>query len=318
MKQTRESDHFSLLETRLFAAFSARIGELDPASPLLPRIDGLSKKRWAAHQMMLVSAVDAFDRIAGAGVPFILLRGASVLVEGIASARRRLSGEVEMLVRRPMARAAIEALNCAGWAVVDPRTQDDPSCLPRGRNAVAFRKGRHGRVVLHAAPFGRWDRAGSFDEALWQATRPAGFAGMEVRIPDPTTATLINLTIAPLRSHVDWVLDIGDRIAHQTIYWEEFVSASVQLGCVPSCLSGLLYLFEELAVAVPDTVLSALIAAAVPGHGWLKFILNERDPEDPRRFGKALNSLVKGLSRVSRYRERLRGCRNSGVGGAVR
>ena len=77
-KQTQEFDHFSLLETRLFAAFSARIGELDPASPLLPRIDGLSKKRWTADQMMLVPAADAFDRMAGAGVPFILLRGASV------------------------------------------------------------------------------------------------------------------------------------------------------------------------------------------------------------------------------------------------
>ena len=265
-KQTQEFDHFSLLETRLFAAFSERIGELDPASPLRPRINGLSKKRWTADQMMLALAADAFDRMADAGVPFVLLRSAAVL-EGIASARRPLSGEVDMLVRRPMARAAIEALNRGGWAVVDLRTQDDPRCLPRGRNAIAFRKGRHGRVVLHAAPFGRWDREGSFDEALWKAARPAGFAGGEVRIPDPTTATLVDLTITPLRSHVDWVLDIAYRIAHQTIDWEEFVSASAQLGCVPSCLSGLLYLFEELAVAVPDTVLSALVAAPYLASG---------------------------------------------------
>ena len=297
----RDFDRLSWSEMRLIAAFSERIGQVDPQSPLRPRIDGLTKHMWTTTQLALRQAADAFDQLARAGIPFIVFKGGALHAEGFGPSCRRIMGDVDLLVHNESARTAVDALTSGGWSSVTGESPEYLRRLAQFRISGNYRKGRHGEIDLHINPFhfSRFDR--KLDDSLWRDARQAELALRSVLIPDPTDAIVIGLAHAPLSNSGDWAVDIVTRITHQPIDWERLSDAAIRRGLVPSCLSGLRYLREVLQVPIPDATLSALTKAPVAVGAWLKYWSNVRDRKDRNLIEKAANRGADRLLRRQGY-----------------
>src|SRR5262245_30321159 len=116
---TRDFDDVTWQEKRLLAAFSTRIGELDPGSPLVPRINGLTKHLWTAARRTVGETLAAFDVLTAAGVPFIVFKGGALLVEDFAATRRRILSDIDVLIRSEATPYAIKSLTDAGWCAIN-------------------------------------------------------------------------------------------------------------------------------------------------------------------------------------------------------
>jgi hypothetical protein len=280
---------------RLVAAFSERIAEIDPASPLRPRIEGLTKHLWTTTQLALRQAADAFDHLDHAGIPFIVFKGGALHAEGFGPSCRRILGDVDLLVHHESAEGAIDALTRGGWSSVNGESATYLRRLARVRISGNYRKGRHGDVDLHITPFHFSKSGKALEDALWQRARPNDLALRSVLIPDPADAIVISLAHAPLSSSGDWAVDIVTRIANQAIDWDELVGIAMERALVPSCLAGLRYLHDALEVAVPATALAALSEARVGTAVWLKFASNVSDRRNRPLTHKAINRVADHL-----------------------
>ncbi len=298
---TRDFERISGAERRLVAAFSERIGTLDPLSPLRPRIDGLTKLLWTRAQLTLGQTANAFDRLAAAGIPFLVFKGGALLAEGFATSRRRIIGDVDILVRRDSAEAAIDALTGAGWCSVNGESPAYLRRLAQVRISGNYRRGEHGEIDLHISPFHFGKSEETLDEALWRDARPAVLAARKILIPDPTDAIVISLAHAPMSNSVEWALDVVTRIAQQPVDWNKLVDVANRRGLVPACLAGLRYLHEVLEAPVPQSALSALTNAPVTFGARLKYWSNVSDRQDRGLVEKAANRWADRMLRKQGY-----------------
>jgi hypothetical protein len=273
-------------EKQLIAAFAQRIGELDPTSPLRPRIEGLGKLLWTVTQVGLGQAEDGLHHLARAGIPFVLLKDGALHAEKLTASWRPLAGDVAILVPHEAMQRAVGALADAGWAPAGDRMPSQRRRLERGIGLVR-RNGGRGRINLHITAF-RGLSPRTADRAVWQGARPATLGALPVLIPDPADAILIDLTYASLGSTADWAHRVSARVAHQPVDWNRLTDTAGRDGLVLSCLGGLDYLRDVLAVPVPETVLSILRAAPLRGTAWLAYFANERDRGDRRLLPRAM------------------------------
>jgi len=89
----------SWYETRILSAISTRMEELEPRSPLRPRIDGLARAHWTRTQLTLGETNGAIDLLARAGIACMLIKGAAYYAEGLGAATRRVLSDIDILVR---------------------------------------------------------------------------------------------------------------------------------------------------------------------------------------------------------------------------
>jgi hypothetical protein len=272
-------------EKKLIATFAGRIGELDPASPLRPRIDGLAKQQWTVAQVGLGLAVNGLQCLAAAGIPFLLLKGTALQAERLGPP---LPGEVAILVQDHTLPRAVAALGGAGWAAAKERTTSRRRWLLERGFGLAYRQGRHGRIDLHVTAFrGACAGRAEADAAVWTGAREATLGSLPVLIPQPVDGILGDLTGAAPNT-VDWAARVHARIARQPVDWDRLTDAAGRHGLALPCLGGLGYLREGLAAPVPDSVLSFLRTAPVPGAAWLGYLANEHEFWDRRPLPKAI------------------------------
>jgi hypothetical protein len=297
----RNFERVSIAEVRLLAAFSERIARLDPSSPLLPRLDGLAKLQWTRARLTLVQTAEAFDGLARASIPFLIFKGGALLAEDFAPSRRRVIGDVDILVPREFAVQAVDSLTDDGWSSVNGESPAYLRRLANVRISGNYRKGRHGNLDLHITPF-HFARANiDLDQGLWGDARVRSLAGRDVLVPDAADAIVISLAHAPIGSSVEWALDIVTRVAHQPIDWDRILYITEQRGLVPSSLSGLRYLREALSAPIPASVLARLETAPVTFGAWLKFRSNLADRKDRNLADKAVNRVADRLLRRDSY-----------------
>jgi hypothetical protein len=273
----RRFEDITWQEMRLLGTVSARLPELDPHSPLRPRIDGILKNRWVLAQLKLRDTRDAFERLRGAGVSFIVFKGGAFQAEGLSSANRRVLGDIDVLVRPGDALPALDALHGGGWEATNGESVEYLRRLATVRLNGNFRKGHHGNVDLHVSPFHYSRDDASLDESLWSRARPALLGSAPVLVPDPTDSMLIVLAHATESANGDWTVDVATRIREQSIDWDRLVEMAGRRGIVPACLAGLSYLSLRIGVALPDTVTARLASLDVPFAQRLKYWSNVRD-----------------------------------------
>jgi hypothetical protein len=273
---TRDFDEVTWHEKRLLAAFSTRIGELDPGSPLVPRINGLTKHMWTEARRTLGQTLAAFDVLTAARIPFIVFKGGALMVEDFASARRRILSDIDVLVRREDAPHTIKSLTDAGWCSINGESAALLHRLTQMqvRRSGNYRKGLYGEIDVHSTPFHYSRSSDAMDEALWREAGPAKVGTRSVLVPDPTNSIIISLAHAPQTESAEWAFDVATRVAHQSIDWGKLVHNARERDLVPSCLSGLRYLRERLSVPIPQPTLDALTAAPVSVAVGMKYWSN--------------------------------------------
>jgi hypothetical protein len=208
---------------------------------------------------------------------------------GFAAPWRPPAGDVAVLVAHEATQPAADALAGAGWLATGARTASERRRLLERGIGLVYRNGRQGRIHLHATALpGFGPSSGDAVHAIWLGARPATLRSLAVLVPDPTDAILIDLTSAPLAGQAAWAHRIGARIAQQQINWDRLTDAAGRHGLVLSCLGGLGYMRDVLAVPVPDTALALLRTAPLDGTAWLRYLAHERNPGDRRLLPRAL------------------------------
>lgn len=288
----RQFDEITWQEMRLLGAVQARLPELDPRSPLRPRIDGILKNRWVQAQMKLRAARPAFECLSACGVPGIVFKGGAFQAEDLSAANRRVLGDVDVLVHPRHARAALDTLHSSGWESANGESVEYLRQLAAIRLNGNFRRGAHGNIDLHVSPFHYSRKDGALDDEIWRRAVPARLAGWPVLVPDATHSMLIVLAHATESANGDWTIDLATRMREQAIDWDLLVETAERRGIVPACLAGLSYLSLRIGVPLPDDVLPRLSTSRVPFAHRLKYWSNVRDRSERSLPEKAANRLA--------------------------
>ncbi|MBN9008578.1 MAG: nucleotidyltransferase family protein, partial [Rhizobiales bacterium] len=292
----RDFDDIAWPEMRLLVQLAPRLHRLDPANPVLQRVDGIAKHLWTSTQLALFQSGPILAALNRAGIPFVVFKGAAQYAEGLARGRR-IMGDVDLLVHRGKAVAALDVLEAEGWQASNGESFDLLRELARIRLSGNFRKGTHGEVDLHISPFHFARLDFELDESFWGLAQPAMLAGQSVRVPDPTDSILLLLAHSTTSESGDWAMDIAARLTAQPIDWPALSNRAARRGIVPACLSSLRYLREELGVPVPEEALARLAAVRVPLGERLKAWSNIRDRAERGLVEKAANRVADRMLR---------------------
>lgn len=296
-KASRNFDDITWEEMRLLVPVAARLAEIDPGSPLRPRIDGLAKQIWTRTQIRLRESCQVFDGLNEAGVPFIVFKGGAQYAEGLAVSPRRVMGDIDILIQRRDAVPALDALEANGWRAVGGESFALLRQSLPGRLRVNFRKGQHGEIDLHVSPFHFARSTPALEAALWARAKPANLVLRPVLVPDPTDSMLLMMAHGVEGGGGDWAIDAATRMARQPIDWDRVVATAEQRCLVPGIRDGIAYLIQGVGLAVPEHVPARLARARVSATERLKHWSNTRHPDDRSRIENLVDGLVDRILR---------------------
>ncbi len=257
----RDFDAVTADEVRLLAVLSARLGDIDPDSPLRPRISGVARADWTRSQVTLTRSLDAVDSLERAGVPFIVFKGAAHYAEGLA--RRRVLFDIDVLVRETDLAAAIDALFADGWKGARGESRAFVRAVASARISINLARHPFGDVDLHRSLFHRSFPDRDADAAVWATARRVVLSGHRISVPADEVATLVSLAHGAHSSSGDWVLDLAARLGERPPDWDAFLDLAVRWRLAAPACAGLAYLRQDLGIDVPGSVLTALAAAPV-------------------------------------------------------
>src|SRR5262249_39104679 len=158
---------------RLLSALSLRIAELDGASPLRPRIEGLARAHWTRTQFTIRESVEALALIGRAGIPCLLIKGAAQYAEGYGATTRRVLGDIDVLIPPEHFTDAINVLTAAGWCGTFGESAGYLRALGDLRISSNLLKGRYGEIDVHRTPFHYRRIDPEADALLWAGAQPA-------------------------------------------------------------------------------------------------------------------------------------------------
>jgi hypothetical protein len=282
-KAARNFDDITWDEMRLLVPVAARLAELDPASPLRPRIDGLAKQIWTRTQIGLRESCQAFDGLNQAGVPFIVFKGGAQYAEGLAVSPRRVMGDIDVLIQKRDVAPALTALEASGWLPVGGESFAFLRQVLPARLRGNFRKGQYGEIDLHVSPFHFARSTADLEGEMWARARPASLALRPVLVPDPTDSMLLLLAHGAEGGGGSWAIDAATRMDRQPIDWDRLVATAERRGIVPGTREGIAYLREGIGLPVPEHVPDRLDQARASVAERLKHWSNVRHPGDRGR-----------------------------------
>ncbi len=264
--ELRDLDTASWPEVRLIAAMAPRLARLDPDSPYLPRIKGISRFVWTRTQITLAGARPLLAALHQAGVKLLVLKGGARVAQSPSAASGRLLRDVDLLVPRGQWAQALEIADRLGWLPApDAPFQGrlGPTTIRQAfpeHHGIGYRRGE-GEVDLHHSALLMCREPGA-DDALWQRARPATLQALPMLVPSPADELLHGLCHGALYSRepiADWALDAAALI-RGGIDWTVFEAEAAARSVEPYVLSGLLLLAERIGLPVPPPLLKRLTA----------------------------------------------------------
>ena len=301
-QRMRSIEDATWLEVRLLAPLARRIATLDPRSPLRPRLEGLAKAHWSKTQLIIRDCAPAIDALKGAGIEFLLFKGAAYYAEGLAPATRRIMADVDILVRPEAAAAASDRLCDSGWSSKKGYSPERlRSKVLASISGASYRKGEYGEIDLHCHVFYFTRRNPQLNASLWENARPARFAGRAVLVPSPEDSIVIGIADGVRSGEGDWIMDVGYRIRNSQIEWDRVASIAEQRGLVPLIHSGLTYL-RGFGYEIPRSTFDWLQAARPSAGEYLKYWdFRLRGLDVPHRLRRTVHSLANALLPRDRY-----------------
>lgn len=231
----------------------------DPADPLLP---GLRRDREAAvqrHARLVAHVSPILERLASAGIPLMLLKGAALVATGTPPGDRPM-GDVDLLVPPAAARTALALADQPPWRARDVAT---PAFL-RTWNAAHHSDGDWCHLDLHWHLFWQ-DRRPAAEDGLWVRSQPATFGGIAVQLPGTTDAlahTLMHGARRGRTSAIRWVVDAWALLRTGAIDWDLLLAEGRARRMQARLRWTLAYLVAVLDAPVPPAILRELHTGA--------------------------------------------------------
>ena len=290
-------------EVRLLTPLARRIATLDSSSPLRPRLEGMAKSYWTQTQLAIRDSASAIDVLSSAGIDCLLLKGAAYYAEGLAPARRRIMGDIDILVPHDAVAIASDRLCEAGWSaeLVELFARDEAAISQN------YRKGEFGDIDLHRHVFHFSRRDRELDVALWENARSGRLAGRHVLMPSVADSIVISVAHGTGNGDGDWAIDVDHCIRKHHVEWDRVAYIADHRGLVPAVLAGLTYL-KTLGSVIPQSALDTLRNARPTVGEYLKYfdltLLRERRHSIPSRVVNAAHRIANPLLPRDRYQYR--------------
>ena len=260
-------------EVRMLGAVAARIDELEPHSPIRPRVLGIRKFLWVQSQICLKNCESGLTALAQSGVPMMLMKGAARTARDPLSVQERLIRDIDVLVPIPQQSQAFDALQQAGWSIA--RTPWQPQMHALGplssHHAWSFSKGAS-EIDLHHVS-NHLNRLRGDDDGFWKRAIPTVWQGKSVCIPSAADALLIALIHGVRWSQdrsADWTVDACALLDEGPLDWSVFLQEVRARQIQAHAYTGLAYLQDALIKSIPTEVMASLQSEATDGQ-WREF-----------------------------------------------
>jgi len=249
-------------EVRLLAAVARRIADLDPATPLDPRLVGARRYIWTHTQMTLGTTRPLLAAMRADGVRLTLLKGAARLAADPRLAQERALRDIDALAHPDDWERAVRIAWREGWR---HETADCDLRSLRRRHAFALRSplpGASGEFDLHRFALTECRNEGQ-DNGLWRRVLPVRFLDIDVLRPSATDFALLALaqsllySSAPNAAH--WALDVDPLIRTGQIDWDLLMEETRMRRIELHVAAPLLLLRERIGSPIPGSVLETLV-----------------------------------------------------------
>ncbi len=270
-KAQNDIDDCSWPQFKLLARLSGRLSHIDPSCPERPRLHGLAKSLWTQSQMRLVRGTKAIDLLIENDISIFLIKTAALEALNLTNATRRVTSDIDLMVRRNQLREALQVLHAHGW--VNPHNDIPALEVCRYHAGVNLTRGStetndNSDVDVHHQPVHMPFLSDELMDAFWSSGQCVSFCGRPALAPEPH-ALMVITAMQGIRRFIPghltggmWALDLVDFIQAYEIDWHRIVELARRYNGVWATLCCLSYLNEELNVVVPQPVLNELTEVA--------------------------------------------------------
>lgn len=293
---THDIDDAAFREQRLLAALSERFGKRLAASPAHPRLVGLQRLLWSRSRMAQRDTAEALAMLHAAGIPFMLMKGASRIAMEPGAQRGRVSHDIDILLRQSDMRAGFTLLLDAGWQATSGVGAQRLTDLAETWRAVNFVKGEFGDVDVHRLAYHPTQASEADDRALWTRSVEAGLAGVPALAPAPSDRIALAIAHGALDAHThsDWLCDIDSCVRAGGVVWPDLLDTLKARRVLVPAASALTYLAQEIGTPIPGAFLATLTEAADGSGPAHRLTLLECKPRsDFNALSRTLRGLVK-------------------------
>jgi Uncharacterised nucleotidyltransferase len=256
-------------EVRLLATIARRMSELDPRSPLMPRLQGARRYIFTRTQLTLAAARPLLAALSESGVRLMLIKGAVRIAAEPSLAAERTLRDVDILVHPDDLATALAIVERLGWKprLTNPWMVDGglaerfPVFHAIGLNPPE--DATKAAVDLHQFAVPMCRNVGD-DAAIWSRARKTTLLGIPFFAPSSTDSVLITLahvTLVSGEKTADWALDIEPAIREGKIQWEVFLTEAHARRIQAFLAAPLMLAVNRLEMPVPTGVIAELAAA---------------------------------------------------------
>ena len=306
-KSQNSLDDATWEDHKLLAVVSARLYQLDSGFHDTRRLQGLVKALWTAAQIKQQASLGALDILIAAQIPVLLLKGPAFDLVAPRTDRRRLSGDLDILVRRCDLRHALGLLAAHEWRQQNYSLARQLRHL-RTRPGINLTRDHGGDIDIHHQPIHlRWmsDRTLA---RLWQRARPASLGERKILIPSDADLLCISASHGLRRSRQvcsgAWAVDFHHIFTAPQVRLQSLPQVANELGTTLHVLSALLFLQRALGTPVDTNLIAALKRQSRGIGARLRYYVgtpatNERDRRNRRRLQKLMEARLALLSYCS-------------------
>jgi len=233
--------------------------------PTLAEFKGRQRQNWFKNQVLFQQSAQTVAALAAAGIPTLLLKGASLAARFYADPSLRAMSDLDLLVPEADARRAHSLLLELGWHPDHPAFNPDVHLALRQATGYSRPGGIHLDLHYHVL----WDCTyPGADQPFWERAEAFVFHGA----PTATlcaTDDLIHVCVHAARYSafppVRWAADAMHilRSTEHPVEWDRLLRLAETLRLSLSLQAALVYLAGALAPPVPAAVMTSLDAMPV-------------------------------------------------------
>lgn len=292
-KADNDIDDCTWPQFKILARFSGRLPEVDPECPEIPRLHGMAKALWTQSQMRLNRSAAALDVLIRKDIAIYLMKSAALEALDMTKLTRRVTSDIDLMVKRKDLRLVISTLCEHGWG----SKKDIEAALQRCRYHAGINLQRgseenrdNSDVDVHHQPVHMPFLDDDAIAEIWNLAVAAKFRGRDVVVPAPEELLVFTAMQGIRRfvpSHMSsgmWAFDLAEIVDGKSVDWPRVLDVAAMCKGSWALLGCLSYLKQELRIDIPEHVLSLLAGQAtgldeavmfyaqVPTYGFAKFV----------------------------------------------